>query len=565
MKRGCAGDDVDDFHPSVCFHREVLTCVQWSAIRRDFVEALQTTPLLHFTEPKKLWRHSHEALGKWILSQVARDTHSKPAGTGDSGSGAGHLLYTFTSSFYPSDNTLSRGTYDEQLIRDISIKCTAPNNPEIIRSIKQLVEKFNLAERCRRAAAEVRRQLEVTNPSSFCVPVVRTIAAHDEVNRTPTQRRIKGPIATVDVVWPRNIPRDMRSGCPQVSVPLAAYRKLEMSYRHFADKLDGERYPRLTYDKRLTMRAATLVLRYECGLATGSLQLCADPRLKQHLHAAGYRVMDLCASPINAYMGAPREGLHHRTEGCETDETFIETENVPNYFCSAFPDTDCYFGSLGSVLNFDVAHAYNAPEINPDRRPLLLTLDVPYDEDLCEGIFLKLVTDMKRAENNMEGALSDSTNQHFIADYVLVLPLWWDVPLKIKKLLFSGADSNAESTSVEDEEAKLDEIIMKRSAMLKEGYVLTYEWPERLAEAAGEQWPCFDGVFVSGSYEYFCTITNRALSDVTATEVIGLAQPRGRKGDEASSGNSEFAAGPMLPSLSASLRSFYGRPGKKES
>ncbi|AAZ13386.1 Phosphorylated CTD interacting factor 1 WW domain containing protein, putative [Trypanosoma equiperdum] len=565
MKRGSDGCGPDASHPSLCFHREVLTCLQWSVIRRDFLEKLRFTPLLRFAEPNKLWRHSNEALGKWILSQVARDTSngmtSNDIIASTSSSCITPSLSCAMSSFFPSDDALSRGTYDEQLIRDLSMKCTTPSNQETIKCITQLVKEFNLAERCKRATSEVQRQMANVTLSSVCVPVIRTIAANDEKNRTAVQRRIQGAIATIDVVWSRNIPRDARSGCPQVSIPLAAYKKLDMSYRQFGGKSDEEKYPRLSYEKCFTLRAATLALRYECCLATGSLQLCADLRLKQHLHANGYRVIDLCASPINAYMGEPKEGSYlvgesraEEKSSSEVNDSFIGCENTPNHFCSAFPDTDCYFGSLGSVLKFDVVQAYNTPQINPDKRPLLLTLDVPYDEDLCERIFLKLVSDMKRVETELATMEGSVNTDLVVADYVLVLPLWWEVPLEIKKRLFSCPNGSGEEASAtgniegkEDEEEVLKRVIRERSALLKEGHVLPYEWPVKLAAAAGEKWPCFDGVFVGGSYEYFCTITNKRLSGVTATEVIGLEQPRSVRG-----GNS-------LPSLRTSLDSFYGR------
>ncbi|ORC88849.1 uncharacterized protein TM35_000152800 [Trypanosoma theileri] len=508
MKRTVSGGDLDVAHPAVCFYREVLINLKWSAIRSDFLEALQTAPHLRFAEPKKLWRHSQEALGKWVLSQVARDTQS--------GTSANASIF-----FFPTRAMLPNGTYDEQLIRDISLKCEDSSSLDVITSIKEVLKRFNLSQRCEEAAVEIEKELETTNPSSYCTPSLSIISAEDEKGRTAMQRRVQGSIAVIGVKWPNHIANRMRRKCPSVSIPLAAYKKLDMCYRHFTDKTESVRYSRLNYETRFTLRAATLALRYEGCLATGSLQLCADTKLKQFLHFAGYHVMDLCASPINAYMGSPKDGSYksiNKNNSSEKHEnnSSLENENLPNHFCSAFFDTDRYFGSLGSAMNFDVAEAYNSSEVNPEKKPFLLTLDVPYDEDLCERLFLKLINDMKRVENKVS---------HFIADYVLVLPLWWDVPMQRRKVLFTEAESGSIPSSPE-EKLKLDGIIKERSAMLNEGYIVPYSWPQRLAEAAGTNWVCFDGVFVGGSYEYFCTATNKWLRGVTATEVIGLSQPR---------------------------------------
>ncbi|ESS64644.1 hypothetical protein TcG_05534 [Trypanosoma cruzi] len=502
MKRKCVDGTLDAAHPGLCFHREVLTYLRWSAIRRDFLEALQASPHLRFTEPKKLWRHSQEALGKWVLSQLARDTR----GDRDAASSV---------SFFPTRAMLSSGTYDEQLIRDVSLKCGSSGTPTVVAEIKQLIASFNLSKRCEDAAAEVLQELESASPSIYCTPSLRIIDAAEVENRTGSQRRVHGAIAEISVRQPKHV----RRGCPPVSIPLAAYKKLEMCYKHFAEKTDGERYPRLDYGNRFLLRAATIALRYEGCLATGSLQLCADISLKRHLHAAGYHVMDLCASPINAYMGSPKTGSYNNNE-----DSSLEGEKVPNHFCSAFPDTDCYFGSLGSALKFDVEAAYNSSVVNPEKKPLLLTLDVPYDEDLCERLFSKLVNDMQQAASKMMIANEKQLPPPFVVDYVLVLPLWWDLPMERKKLLFTT--SGGPPLSSDEEEASMDAIVKERSAVLSNGYTVPYEWPQRLAKTAGKSWVCFDGIFVGDTYNYFCTITNKCIPGVTATEVIGLAQPR---------------------------------------
>ncbi|KAG8348222.1 Phosphorylated CTD interacting factor 1 WW domain [Trypanosoma vivax] len=553
MKRLGTTGEVDMSHPNICFHREVLSSMQWAAIRREFLSTLQAAPKLRFTEPKKLWRHSQEALGKWILSQAAREGHREPHCSKRGNSEALPVISCRAVHPFPSGPLLAAGTYDEQLVRDISLKCEDRSNPDTLSCINKLVKDFNLAKRCERAAAEVRRELETVTPSSYCLPLLEIISAEDMQSRTLAQKRVEGAVAVFRVKWPRSIARDRHRDCPPVFIPLAAYNKLGMCYKHFSDADERLRYPKLAYEERLTLRAATLALRYEGILATGSLQLCADTELKQYLHASGYHVMDLCASPINAYMGSIPTASHSTSASTAsaTNLSFLDKDDTPNHFCSAFPDTDTYFGSLGSVLEFNPEMVYSSSTIVTDGKPLLLTLDVPYDEDLCEQMFLKLVADMERLQTEIKAGEQGSNARPRAVDYVLVLPLWWDVPMMCEKQLFVSSSDELSRATPEERKAALDSILQKRNSVLREGHTIPYEWPHRLAAAARQEWVCFDGVFVGGAYEYFCTSTNKCLRDVTATEVIGLAQPRER---QVSSDKGEDKHDPSLKEL---LSCFY--------
>lgn len=560
MKRTSSGAAADVHHPALAFHREVLIVQQWASIRRQFLTALENvakTGAVEWKEPRKLWRHAQEALGKWILSQVARvQTAPKPAlstATAASSSSAASLEEQTSILFFPTADQFRavQGadiiTYDEQLIRDLTLKSNGTNCTAAVDAIVAVVKAFKLGRRCAAAAEAIREQMEGVTPQLAAAPRIRRLEPEDP-SRTLQQRRIHGPIAEVSVVWPRSWSRDQCRDCPPVSVPWAAMTKLKSSYEMFGlaveEKLHGVAECRGDGTTHFELRAATVILRYEGGLATGSLQLCADTGLKQHLHATGYHVMDLCASPINAYMGTPLLGSFRKAAvkgKAEPADHAGTTDGTPNHFCSAFTDTDIYFGSMGSAVCVDPIAMYHSPTINPGKKPLLLTLDVPYDEDLCELFFLKLIRDMQRAAQEGSGCR---------IDYVLVLPLWWAIPLQIRKRLFCDEPADASNLKEAATDATVAEIVNARAAVLEEGYKVPYTWPVALSAAAGDAtnaqalssskcnkqqkrdgksdspWVCFDGIFIGNRYGYFCTATNKHLYGVTATEVIGLEQPR---------------------------------------
>ncbi|KAK7197037.1 Phosphorylated CTD interacting factor 1 WW domain containing protein [Novymonas esmeraldas] len=558
MKRGSSGAAADPHHPALAFHREVLIIQQWTSIRRAFLHELESvgaTGVVQWREPRKLWRHAQEALGKWILSQVARvhlPPHRPPTAgatsTSTDAAAAAARQLEADIHFFPSADQLRTAmshadddgrqpelrTYDAQLVRDLSIKSNGAHDAAAVAALVQLVEHFGMARRCAAAAEAVVAGMSGVTPAQALQPRIRRIDA-DDPQRTPQQQRIDGPVAEVAVQWPRHWRREQCRDCPPVSLPWAAVQKLRMCYDAVAEAAERTRYDAdgatdATRERRFVLRAAAVILRYEGGLATGSLQLCADTRLKQHLHAAGYHVMDLCASPINAYMGQPRPGRFKQ------DTDVAGAAEVPNSFCSAFYDTDQYFGSLGSAVAVDPRRIHADAAVNPRAAPLLLTLDVPYDEDLCELLFQKLVRDMR-------GGAAPA-----VVDYVLVLPLWWDIQMKIDKRLFGrGATATAAPDAPAAVAESVAQVVRERAAVLREGYVVPYGWPAALAEAAGDArggaadaWVCFDGVFIDDDYTYFCTATNKSLRGVTATEVIGLAQPR------------------PSPQLRTALDAFYG-------
>lgn len=612
-KRPSSSQSISREHPVVAFHREVLIVQQWTLIRQSFLTELQSTEKHGITwkEPNKLWRHSQEALGKWVLSQVARVKRGDGGGDGVGVEGPGERCLDSHLSdlhFFPTAEDFSQFSpagraYDEQLIRDLTMKCQGgAHDAAVMAKVKQLVQVFHLAKRCDAAHRAVETQLADAldyahahahaTPSQsmgqyLARPRLRRLE-EDDPARSPMQRRVRGPIAEFAVQWPAHWQRSQTRNCPPVSIPWAALQKLRMTYTHHNaskvgnssssggggggealhrdDEATHEVHISLTTEESFLYRAAVVALRYEGGLATGSLQLCADTSLKQHLHARGYHVMDLCASPINAYMGTPVEGTFRGggggpREGAEGERPSCldEEQERPNHYCSAFLDTDRYFGSLGSALRVDPLALYKSSHVNPHRRPLLLTLDVPYDEDLCEMLFQKLTRDMARAESDLASVQ---------VDYVLVLPLWWSIPLRIERHLFSDGvyvgSSGAGGAGTEGGlAATVMQVMEERNAVLGEGYRVSYHWPEALARAAGDTtahgapanteppsppWVCFDGLFVGQrGYTYFCSTTNRWLQGVTATEVIGLQQPRQPRN----------AAGDGRPLLATALREYY--------
>lgn len=584
MKRNHHGAPVDPLHPHLCFHREVLIYQEWAVIRQNFLEALQRLSSsgpnrFSWNEPRKLWRHSQEALGKWILSQVAR-LKSKD------------LDLRRDLFFFPTEDMMSRGgrcispketgssslSYDAQLLRDLAMKSSAAQHSEHVELLRETLENFNLLKQCTRADKRIRQEMELVTPFNAISPIVRELD-HNDASCSPVQKRIKGTI--IEITAKYQVKEGIKIKFPVVSIPKAAMEKLQRSYSRFGKEVDEKEYGnsnskdegKSSSESFFLHRAATVALRYEGSLATGSLQLCADTSFKQHLHAKGYHVMDLCASPINAYCGVPHESTFSRSSSslASSEGEPIITES-PNYFCSAFVDCDAYFGSLGSALRVspEEIHALvnTSPACDQDPTPLLLTYDVPYDEDLVEHLFLKLEKDLLRARENKSANL--------IIDYVLVLPLWWATPFAVDKTIFMSTDGATSTTVVPvglSGELQLSEVregdrsvaeaaaklIASRSAAEHQGYRIPYQWPQRLAATVGrgpqklfpvtstdqDGFLCWDAIFFDDSYRYFCTATHQWLRGVTATEVIALHTPL----EQSSQGKSL---------LEQAISSFYG-------
>eukprot|EP00658_Telonema_sp_P-2_P033947 TRINITY_DN24825_c0_g1_i4.p1 TRINITY_DN24825_c0_g1~~TRINITY_DN24825_c0_g1_i4.p1 ORF type:complete len:178 (-),score=42.84 TRINITY_DN24825_c0_g1_i4:76-609(-) len=156
-------------------------------------------------------------------------------------------------------------------------------------------------------------------------------------------------------------------------------------------------------------------------------RLCADPALKEVFQTEGYHVVDLCASPINA---------------------FVMKSSATNVFCSAFFDIDYFFGSLGSATTLDLKELEKPhpgswlearlQSVNgASNKPLCLTLDVPYDEDLCNLLFAKLKKD---CDANISSKMC----------FLLVLPLWWNIAFKhCNKQLVDGQNGATATTAME--------------------------------------------------------------------------------------------------------------------
>lgn len=253
-------------HPSLCFHREIVMMRKWEEIRKAFfstLEALSPCPSsstsFRWNEPKKLWRHAHEALGKWILSQIARITSPSvnmlsdlfffpteellrngqgsaehltsrsgesarrtggggdatlPHSEGKSGSGATRAAAASSSlsQITARNNTNSSNgsnalSYDSQLLRDLSLKSSACQNAEHMKQLKEAVEGFQLLKRCTTAAAEVEREMqegEIT-PETALVPSL-CVRHVDDLSRSNMQHRIKDTIVEITAKWPTTHP-----------------------------------------------------------------------------------------------------------------------------------------------------------------------------------------------------------------------------------------------------------------------------------------------------------------------------------------------------------------------
>lgn len=572
-------------HPLISFHREALTCSAWSTIRDDFyfqfldrfesAKWRNSNPnagpkkwvaILH--EPKKFRRHCKEALGKWILSQKGREL-----GINDRASANLHATNPFDiisnkeMYFLPhyapegEEGIVEEGqvqnlkSYDAQLIRDLSLKCSPKvhHDNAFFADLERFVkEDFNLFERCSAAHFKIsaavhtlihnsngggveveapavgeKRERDETEPA-FTFPFHPTLNVVEPTEaRNSVQSRIQGRIVVIGVQggerlnetihhsersgWKVNSKMPFGSDVP-VSIPEPVWHKMCELYKTFGEEVDAKNFSnQLNVDVQqhiripesastslksgdigafTLLRCATLALRYESNLSSGSLQLCADPALKEVFQAEGYHVVDLCASPINA---------------------FVTNSSATNVFCSAFFDIDYFFGSLGSATTLDLKELEKPhpgswlearlQSVNgASSKPLCLTLDVPYDEDLCNLLFAKLKKDC--CDANISSKMC----------FLLVLPLWWNIAFKhCSKQMVDGHNGATATTAME-----------QGVSYLNKGYPVTYTWPEDLAES---RWAEFDAIFVKDTYSYFCTVSNKFLDGVTATEVIGFGAP----------------------------------------
>lgn len=562
-------------HPIVAFHREALTCSAWSTIRDDFyfqfLDRFENTTWRNsnenmgkkrwscvLQEPKKFRRHCKEALGKWILSQKGRESGINNAGSISLQSPDPFVQIASKELFFlPHHNPNSDGyfeapegkaartSYDSQLIRDLSLKCAPKvhhDNAFFADLDRFVTSDFNLFERCSSAHFKISAAINVLlakltpdaevvgekrqrqDSASFpFAPELRVVEPTD--NRNSLQSRIEGRIVVLGIQGGNNVAEVIHHGArsgwkinpkipfgsdASVSLPEPVWHKMCELYKTFGKSIDEEKFggqfpvdnknnihiPKTAttlsseIDPFTFYRCATLALRYEANLSSGSLQLCADPALKETFQTEGYHVIDLCASPINAFVST-------------------KAPQTCNVFCSAFFDTDYLFGSLGSATTLDVTALEN-PQPNSwvksrlnrvlgDSGQLCLTLDVPYDEDLCNLLFLKLKEDC-------------DSNVLKKTCFLLVLPLWWNIPFEnCKKQLVDGTSGTTASAAM-----------AQGVSYLEKGFTVKYPWPEELSKT---KWAEFDAIFVKDTYSYFCTVSNKFLDGVTATEVIGFGNP----------------------------------------
>ena len=509
----------------IALNREISTAQFWGSLRQTFFfkfsdcfENGKSTTLggveipaynASIREPMKFKRHCREALAKWVLSQKAREPTISEGGQDPA-----------TRYFLPSNDS----TFDDQLIRDLTLKCktdpaTFPNINARDASIQEFVKRFDLGTQCKQAHARIEAELAAMKSGS--VKPMATGVHVEVVSEKPGAsdpatagaQRIEGDVLSIKVNLRRGLqlPNWFSRSLEGLNVPMPAWRKMKASYSAVCAASTADAQGDIMSLEDFTLRAATLVLRYELNLSSGSLQLCADESLKELFEEKGFRVADLCASPINAFVSKSNIKATPTTTATGSNELAW-----PPVFCSAFFDTDRFFGSIGSALQLDMK--WFAETHCRDGKTWLLTLDVPYDEDLCELLFLKLHGDIEKLESGSCGGEDGKLGVRFMG----VLPLWWDLRFtKCPKQCISPGKSNAGEVNDEDK-AKMQKLIDEGVSYLKAGHVIDYAW---MATLGPSPWACFDAVFVKDEYTYYCSSTNRQLPGVTATEVIGFESP----------------------------------------
>lgn len=509
--------------------REIIIGNLWSKFREDFriafVRKFQGTvgrgntsaPKIPGTwtasirELTKFRRHCNESLAKWLLAQKARE----PTTSDDD-----HFLPQLLE------------VYDKQLVRDLTLKCVEERqrDPAFLRDVEAFVAGYKLSARCQQMKATVASEMARVG-GTLAKDVDATLAVPAESGDSgntgggaSAPHRVDGSRRDIRVKLDSAFALDqhLAYALQTLSIPEVAWQKLRGSFGAFShDSGSSDDVNEAVF----RIRAATVVIRYEVNLSSGSLQLCADNTFKRHLAASGFHVMDLCASPINAFMSTPhRAGSVHKLDAPKADQL------TPNHFCSAFFDTDKFFGSLGSALQVvipELLRKMDAAVIPLTGQRLLLTLDVPYDEDLCELLFLKLKKDIALVEADVAARSR--------VQWLLVLPLWWDLQFAHTPKKIVGA------TDVE-----MKGIIARNSGYLRRGYTIEYTWPAALCDTP---WARYDCVFVSKQYTYYCSSTNKLLTGVTETEIIGLEPPR-------TTGSAE-ADKEEQPGVAELLRRFY--------
>jgi hypothetical protein len=505
--------------------REVECLRLWGGERDRFAADFQKSFGPYISEPKKFYRHCREALAKWVLSQVARaESLDQP-----------HHFFPQTAK-----------TFDDQLIRDLSKKCRPDTPPEVITAMTTFVRASGLSSSCARHGTAVNGlHASASQVTGVRVDVVENVD------------RVHGPAVDLRILFTESRAPNWfnRATSGKLVVPIKIYEKLQRLYRFFTlhqTTVEAQASALSEVDERdMALRITALVLRYDKCLFSGSLQLCADSAWKNACVQAGHHVIDLCASPINSYQGPDLSSPSDLTAAS------YPPQPLARQFCSAFVDTDAVFGSLGSGVTFEPAQfaARAAERQFPAAGPApnqscVFTLDVPYDEDLCELMLGLLVSRVAAAAAAAAAGGVDTPNVLLpeTCKFFLCLPLWWDLPTPngAPREVVVRAAADADTTTLESRLAEACVEVKKHLAELPRydalGYPVTYEWSRQFQRLASP-WATFNGLFLRDDYTYFDASLNTALPSVTMTQLIAVEPPD--------------AHGTSTPSLGDLLKRFY--------
>lgn len=629
---------------------EALAAEEWCGIRDRFFKSLLAVPLegakgepgtlgellLYNRQQEgrlqegKLKKNICELLGRWMLSQRARAPRKAPHDSGD----------CFLAFKLPSG---ASSTYDEQLIRDLTLKLPARHQqcPATLDAIKRYVVASRLGEHCMAACQRCMKRhhelslehtdsrhsavTDVSLTDACCTPVIPCRSDFDTASPTQVcpRRTAATDVVQLQLVWSRH--PTAKSAGPEKSgwacnaekamvLPRVVFDKLRHAFAcHYvrAQSLSSTtRDPTAIFAadsvlREFKYRLATLLLRYEVCLFTGGLQFCADTRLKDLLHDRGFAVVDLCASPINFYTppserrcgnnGSPLETKDHKDGAHKSPSP--HTTTVSNPFCSAFEDTDGCFGSAGNALDFQPVPFYHSQVrrgVWKRGQPVVFTLDVPYDEDLCELLFQKLAKDLQqitqnngsapgpspcstdRAEGRMGAAPAvKAGSRSYLAvakgnggaeaeavaiSWLLVQPLWWDLHFEhTRKLCWSPSppeqplsNDGIAKKKLTDVAASAKDAVQRAQQFQGLGYSISYRW---MSELCPTPWAGFDCVFMKDQYTYYDSMSEQSISGVTATEVVGLEEPA--RGGKACCSPSVMGQSAAPLTLSTVLLEFY--------
>eukprot|EP00760_Papus_ankaliazontas_P032434 PhM_4_TR57/c0_g1_i1/m.46191 len=458
------GEGVRELTSLEALQREILVCREWSNIRMGFL----TNLLIKFPRDRTqhLERKVCEMLAKWILCQQCRESVDSSSAATSPSLAPVDTASEVPSTFFPKSKT----TYDDQLLRDLSLLLEIRSGDGRAK-LKEFVDKYDLNKRCRAAWTKVKAEAPGVRITGLSNGAAEDNAREDErdIRGKATQLRIDYKYKGSD----KHI---------AITVPFPTYGKLQTVFSFFNDD-DGDFLPRY----------AVVLIRYLRTLSSGSVQLCADTDFKKRLIAEhGYRVIDLCASPINAYW----------------DPKTADYSNF--FFCSAFPDVDVYFGSVGSIFAKDLwalladkmAGFEDADGTFVSYDSWVFTLDIPYDEDFAECLFGNY-----RFEDKVITPLREEFNDKNIT-FLAVIPHWWD-------LTFPSAPCVGQGPQVE-----------RMSSYIQQGHQVTCTWPSTFSNCPDVTYHAF---VPKSDYAYYSCEINDTMSGVVDTEVFAV-EIRARSG-----------------------------------